>query len=242
MDTQTNGAPNSAADQGEQVTIGKVELAALQANAAKVASLEASYKSVQRELERARKSGDSTSTLRQELEALEALLIPTAEAVHKIAKGAELETNVETALTAHKVKKEKKSDTSNEDAQAKAGSDIVLAAEAAGITDFETVWRADERFGVARAFWEAGNYDRAVAEFVRGAAKPKPLTESDVKARVDEAVAKSVRSAAGAAQGGASTATNKGAVTMADFQKLPPDERLKIWNDPDKKAALLKRG
>lgn len=234
--TQTN---DSKSDQGEQVTIGKAELADLQEKVNKLTALEASHKSVQRELERARRVGDGTAALRQELEALEALLIPTAEAVHKIAKGAELETNVETALNAHKTKKDKKPDT--EDAQAKAGSEIVLAAEAAGIADFETVWRADERFGVARAFWEAGNYDRAVAEFVKGAAKSKPLTESDVKARVDEALAKAARSAAGAGNGGGSTATNKGAITMADFQKLPPDERLKIWNDPDKKAALLKK-
>lgn len=240
MTTQTNGTDTP--DNGEQVTIGKAELAAFKEQASKLAALEASHRSVQRELERARRSGEGTTGLRAELEALEALLVPTAEAVHKIAKAAELETGVEGALATHRTRKTTKPDAKDDTQQAKAGSEIVLAAEQAGIADFETTWRTDERFNGARAFWEAGNYDRAVAEFIRGAAKQKPLTEADIEVRVKEAVAKSTRAAAGADSGTSSATTKKGVTTLDEFKKLPPDERLKLWNDPDKKAALFRRG
>jgi len=186
-------------------------------------SLEKQTKSLQRELAKARASGDSFTAVLDEIRVNREGSAAIAEAIDKLAKAGELkDVDLSSTVAKLRAKPEPKND-----AKERVSQQIVVAAQVAGIDQdsFDETWNSDPRFAEARAYWSGGNFEMAAAAFQGALARPakKTFSEEEVQARVADEVAKSKRAAA------STTATTPSGgertIDREAFLKMNPEER-----------------
>lgn len=214
--TEANAVPEPIVE-----TVPKAEYDSL---AAKLTTLEASHKSLQKTLHNERQRGGDTSALAAKIDANQKLTEAIAEAMGKLGvEGLDLKPVI---AEVHKTAESKV-----DPVRVAAGEAIVAAFETAGISreSFEEAW-SEDRFKDLRGLWDAGKFADTVPAAIKvlmtkTESKPEVFDKAAVDAAVTAAVAADRQARAATVDTGPKTTSKAGMLTRAEIEAMTPDER-----------------